>query len=106
MPSRTKHEGLLLELRREGLASLARATERLEAALRELAAADVALKKGGDTPKLRALRAEALAQAAERLWYVIIQREVMGLTRHDLLDEIYEIPREVHLAMGTRRGRG
>jgi hypothetical protein len=105
MASREAHEAFMKEIQRERGASLARVTLRLEAALLELDQATAALAtRPGDRTR-RAQRADALAHAAELLWYVVVHREALGLTRHDVLDEVYRIPREVHLAMGPRRGR-
>lgn len=105
MASREAHQAFVKELQRERGASLARVTQRLEGALAELEAAGAALAARPADDTLRALRGDALAHAAELLWYVVVHREAMGLTRHDVLDEVYRIPREVHLAMGPRRGR-
>lgn len=105
MASREVHQAFTNELQRERGASLARITQRLEAALAELDEAGRALAARPTDRTLRARRAEVLAHAAESLWFVVCHREAMGLTRHDVLDEVYRIPREVHLAMGPRRGR-
>ena len=104
MASREAHEAFLKEIQRERGASLARITQRLERALSDLDEASAALAAQPGDAKARALRAEALAHAAELLWYVVVHREAMGLNRHDILDEVYRIPQEVHLAMGPRRG--
>ena len=81
----------------ERAGSLARAVEALERALVELAAAAV--------PRQHRLREYLLEEAAERLWFVIVQREVIGVTRHDVLYEVLQIPMEVRRAMGPRRPR-
>ena len=81
----------------ERAGSLARAVEALERALVELAAAAV--------PRQHRLREYLLEEAAERLWFVIVQREVIGVTRHDVLYEVLQIPMEVERAMGPRRPR-
>ena len=85
------------EIRSEKAAALAHAVEALESALRALAGHDAG---GGRRP---ALREELVADAAERLWYVVIQREAMGLLRHDVLHEVLRVPAEVRRAMGPRR---
>lgn len=99
------HGAVVREIQGERASSLARVTERLEGALAELQAAEVALAARPGDGTLAALRSEALAHAAERLWFTVVHREALGLTRHDVLDEVYRIPRQVHLAMGPRRGR-
>lgn len=105
MSKAATHDAVVKQIQGERAASLARVTERLEGALVELEAAAAALAARPGDPVLRALRAEALAQAAERLWFTVIHREALGLTRHEVLDEVYRVPREVHLAMGPRRRR-
>lgn len=105
MASAEAHGAVVKEIQGERASSLARVTERLEAALGELQAADAALRASPGDRALAALRADALAEAAERLWFLVIQREALGLTRHEVVDEVYRIPREVHLAMGPRRAR-
>jgi acyl-CoA reductase-like NAD-dependent aldehyde dehydrogenase len=94
-----------LELRRERAQALSRAGERLEAALRELAEAEAAL---GATPgpALEAARDEAMSRAGERLWFLVVQREAMGLRDHRMLDDVWPIPAGVHAAMGPRRRNG
>jgi hypothetical protein len=81
----------------ERAGSLARAVEALERALVELATAA--------GPRQHRLREYLLEEAAERLWFVIVQREVIGVTRHDVLYEVLKIPMEVQRAMGPRRAR-
>jgi hypothetical protein len=77
----------------EKASALALAMETLEAALAELAGAPIQE------------RAEAFAEAAERLWFVVVQREAMGLVRHEHVYETLRVPREVRLGMGPRRSR-
>ena len=101
----TTHGAVEKAIQGERASSLARVTERLEGALLELEAASAALASRPGDRVLSALRADALAHAAERLWFAVIHREALGLSRHDVLDEVFRIPREVHLAMGPRRGR-
>lgn len=100
----TAHDAVLRELLAERASALARTTERLEAALREYAAADAALAA---TPTAQAAerRRRALAHAGERLWYLVIQREALGLRRHDEALEILGVPREVRVAMGPASAR-
>ncbi|BDG09560.1 DUF6665 family protein [Anaeromyxobacter paludicola] len=81
------------ELVGERAGTLSRLVERLELALAELQEA------GAD-------REERLARAAELLWYVVVQREAVGISRHDVLYEVLRVPREVRLAMGPRRRGG
>jgi hypothetical protein len=48
----------------------------------------------------------ALAEARERLWFVVVQREALGLTQHDVLYEVLRVPLEVRRGMGPRLGPG
>jgi Asp-tRNA(Asn)/Glu-tRNA(Gln) amidotransferase A subunit family amidase len=111
MSSRSEtQETLQREIRAEKAGALARAVEQLEAALAALASHDQ-----GDHPspspsprergegRERAVREELLADARERLWYVVIQREAMGLRRHEVLYDVLRVPREVRFGMGPRR---
>ncbi len=100
--TRDAHDAVTQEIQGERAASLARAAERLEAALAELAAAERD-HAASPTPARRALRDEALAHAGERLWYVVIQREALGLRRHDVLYEVFQVPAAVRRHMGPRR---
>ena len=78
------------ELAGERAGAMARAVDALEAALEALQGA------AGS----RALRQHLLEQAAERLWFVVVQREAIGLTRHEVLYETLRVPAEVRRAMG------
>jgi hypothetical protein len=88
------HAAIQKEIRAEKAGALARAIDALEAALAALAA-----------PGRGAARGELVAEAGERLWYVVIQREAMGLLRHDVLFDVLRVPPEVRRAMGPRRRR-
>ena len=94
MASAEAHASLLQQLQSERLATLARSARAMERALAELAAA----------PPER--REEAFAEAAERLWIAIIEREAMGLTLHQTFFEAYQVPADVRLRMGPRRVPG
>ena len=87
-------ESIVRELQSERAATLARAARALEQALVELKAA---------SPERRA---DAFAEAAERLWCVVVQREAIGVLRHEPLFETYRVPHEVRLRMGPRRVPG
>jgi hypothetical protein len=103
-PKREAQDAIQRDLQAERAGALARATERLESALAELAAADAA-SAAAPTPAAREVRREALRLAGERLWFVVIQREAIGLRRHEDLYEVLRVPREVRAAMGPRPRR-
>ncbi len=79
------------ELAGERAGALARAFEALEQALRDLEEA-------------AGPREHLLAEACERLWFLVVQREAVGLTRHQVLFEVLRVPPEVRRFMGPRRG--
>ena len=78
------------ELAAERAGALARAFEALEHALHDL-------EHG------KGRREHLLAEACERLWYLVVQREAVGLTRHQVLFEVLRVPSEVRRLMGPRR---
>jgi hypothetical protein len=92
------------EIRQEQAASLGRCGRQLEAALEALAAAERALAEHGSVQAAEA-REERLQEAAERLWYFTVQREALGLNRHDELYECYGVPELVCRRMGPRPRR-
>ena len=46
-----------------------------------------------------------LAEAAGRLWFVIVQREVVGIGNHEPVWRVYDVPAEVRHQMGPRLKR-
>ena len=92
-------ESIQRQIRAEKAGALRHAFERLEAALAALAAHDA---RGGGAGEARRL---LLEEAGERLWFIVIQREAMGLRRHDVLYDVLRIPGEVRMAMGPRGRR-
>jgi hypothetical protein len=71
------------ELQKERASSLGRAGAALEQAL---AAWREAHSNSGSA-------AVAKAEAQKRLWYLVVQREALGLRRHRELYELYGIPK-------------
>jgi phosphoribosyl-ATP pyrophosphohydrolase len=92
MASEQTHAEIDKQIRSEKAHALQRAFEALEATVAEL-------ERAATTGR----RAELVAEAGERLWFLVIQREAMGLTRHDVVYEMLRIPGEVRYAMGPRR---
>jgi hypothetical protein len=66
------------ELQQERATSLGRAGEKLEAAMKQW-------RESGAAP--------ARAEAQKRLWYLVVQREALGLRRHREVYELYGVPR-------------
>jgi uncharacterized protein DUF6665 len=93
-------ESIQRQIRAEKAGALRHAFERLEGALAALAAHDA--RHGAAAGEARRL---LLEEAGERLWFIVIQREAMGLRRHDVLYDVLKIPGEVRLAMGPRARR-
>ena len=77
------------ELAGERAGALARAFDALERALQELEQA-------------KGRREHLLAEACERLWFLVVQREALGLTRHQVVYEVLRVPPEVRRLMGPR----
>ncbi len=98
------HETLQRQIRAEKAGALARAVEQLEGALGALVCFDAELARGAAAPSAERRR-DLLDDARERLWYVVIQREAMGLRRHEVLFEVLRVPPEIRHTMGPRRRR-
>jgi hypothetical protein len=94
--------GIDQELVNEKGTSLARAGERLEAALAALVSHDGALTSGSAPPP-PAVRETLLDEAASALHALVVQRDAIGPTRHEELFQIFGVPREVIARMGVRR---
>lgn len=93
MASYEANEAVRKQILGEQTSALALATRALEAALADLA----------EVPEgALGARVDALVEAAERLWYVVVQREALGLLRHEVLYEVLRVPAEVRLRMGPR----
>lgn len=106
MASSGSHEAVVREIRSEKAGALSRVAEGLEKALGDLAGAEAAIAAADVVSKaLLARRQDCLSEAGERLWYFVIQREALGLMRHETVFDVYRVPREVRLAMGPRRSR-
>ena len=95
MGAKETHATIERQLAGERASALARVTEGLERALAELA-------REGREVRMRQL---LLEEAAERLWFLVIQREAVGLTRHELMYDVLKVPMEVRRRMGPRPRR-
>lgn len=92
------------EIVAEKAATLGRAGERFQAALAALARVDAEIAAGG--AGLAGRRQELRADAAEKLWFLIVQREAVGLVHHEGIYQQYAVPRELRLLAGPRKRRG
>lgn len=79
------------EILAEQAHALSRATERLEESLSRLRQTDQSTAGVVDA----AARETILDEAGTRLWQLIVQREAMGITLHDILYEVLRVPPEV-----------
>ena len=104
-PKTVAHEKTVRDLQAERASALARVTEQLEEALLALESANRALA-AHPSAEATLRRKEALTDAGDRLFCLLVQREAAGLYRHEVLYEVLSIPREVKAAMGPRRRLG
>jgi hypothetical protein len=84
-----------MELRAERASALKRVAHGLERLLAELRAleAEVKLTTGAERERVSKRYEEIRAQASKQLWYLIVQREAIGLMHHEDVYEIYKVPR-------------
>jgi len=80
------------EINAEKAAALSRIAGTLEALLAELRriAAEAAASQARERAVAR--HREVREQALRYRWYLEVQREAIGLTRHEALDEMYPVP--------------
>ncbi|HET8723941.1 MAG TPA: hypothetical protein VFM53_07005 [Anaeromyxobacteraceae bacterium] len=96
------------ELHGERARALGQTVRALEDALAALAAADRAPAPATGPRRPRGghrVRDDLVAEAAERLWFAVVQREAMGLLRHDGFLQDLGVPTEVQRRIGPRRRR-
>jgi hypothetical protein len=91
------------ELVAEKAATLGRAGDRFAAALAALARLDEEIAREGADPARLGRRRELQADAAERLWFLIVQREAVGLGHHEGIYQFYRVPPDVRAVAGPRR---
>ncbi len=91
--SEEAHERLLEEIAAEKAAALRRIAAMLEQRLGELEGLRRALDTGGGERAALVERFNAAREVARLYrWYLEVQREVIGLRGHELLDEFYRVP--------------
>ena len=89
------------EVLAEKAGTLSRLLERLDRALGALVAFEqAAAEAGGAEPRRHANLIDA---AAEALWHVTIQRELMGLRQQERFLRELGVPARVRIRMGVRR---
>jgi hypothetical protein len=90
-------DALTYELNAERAASLGAAARKMEAAIAALRAFDAGDRPTGVT------RADLVADAAERVWYYVVQRDALGWHDHTFAFATYDVPAELIARMGPRR---
>jgi hypothetical protein len=93
------------EVAQEKAASLRRAYDRLERALAQLHRHDDRSRAAPSSSPPAKSRAELVADAAEALWYYVVQREACGLRDSEAVLRELDVPGEVRLRMGVRGRR-
>ena len=95
--SRESHNQLLRELNEERVAALRRISGTLETLIRQLQASRERLRlrqvSGADREREFAAFRDLRERALKYRWYLEVQREALGIRRHDTLDEFYKVPR-------------
>jgi hypothetical protein len=93
------------ELVAEKASALAFTAEKLEAALRALAEIEEAIAAAPEAQRLSlaAKHRDLRAHAAERLWFLLVQREAMGLYQHEPVYRLYQVPPALRTIAGPRR---
>jgi hypothetical protein len=88
------HKQLLRELHEERAAALQRVSSTLESLIIQLQASRERLRRatGADREREVATWRELRARAVKYRWYLEVQREALGMRRHDVLDEFYQVP--------------
>lgn len=104
MTSDDSDNPLAIEIRQETAASYFAACKKMVASLEALRTFDQAGGSPCQENEHGARRLELLEDAAERVYFVVIQREAMKLLCSGQFFEDYEIPTEVRALMGPRRG--
>jgi hypothetical protein len=93
------------EVAQQKAETLGRIGQQVEQALEQLRS----LQASGElSPELRAQRSALLDKAADRVWAMMVQREICGLRHWDAAVKQYAIPREVLNRMGRigKEGQG
>lgn len=94
---------LAIEIRQEMAAAYFAACRKMVNSLEALKAFDHAVASSALDNEQITRRSELLEEAAERVFFVVIQREAMKLSCFEGFFEDYEIPDEVRTRLGPRR---
>ena len=102
MPLDDPDNPLAVEIRQETAAAYFAACKKMVPSLEALKAFDRTAPSPARDNDQRARRSELLEEAAERVHFVLIQREAIKLSGYDRFLEDYEVPAEVRARMGVR----
>lgn len=94
---------LAIEIRQEMAASYFAACKKMVDSLEALKAFDRAVGVATRNKKHITRRSELLKEAAERVHFVVIQREAMQFSGYEEFFEDYEIPDEVRMQLRPKR---
>jgi hypothetical protein len=94
---------LAVEIQQEAAAAYFAACRKMVDSLEALNTLDRALASSSRDDQQVRRRSELLEDAAERVYFVIIQREAMKLSCYEEFFGDYEIPAEVRAQLGPRR---
>jgi uncharacterized protein DUF6665 len=102
----TRDEAFDLEVLEEKAVALARVADHLQQALAALREVDERRRRLPEpSPALEERRLDLLAEACDRAWCFVVQREAMGLRTHEAALDVYAVPPEVRFRMGPRGPR-
>ena len=92
--SRNRDKQLLRELNEERAAALRRISGTLESLIGQLHASRERVRRaaGADRDREVAALRDLRARALKYRWYLEVQREALGIRRHEALDEFYKVP--------------
>jgi hypothetical protein len=94
---------LAVEIHQETAAAYFAACRKMVASLEALQAFDRAVVWAEEDSKQFTRRSDLLDEAAERVYFVVIQREAMKLSGSGKFFDDYAVPDEVRRRLGTKR---
>ena len=106
MPLDDPDNPLAIEIQQETAAAYFAACRKMVDSLEALKAFDRVLASSILDHEQIARRSELLEDAAERVYFVIIQREAMKLSASELFFENYGVPSDVKTRLGPERRTG
>jgi hypothetical protein len=90
----SRHNQLLNDLKEEKVAALRRISGTLESLIHQLQLSSDRIRRATGVEREREMAVwHALRERAIKYrWYLEVQREAVGVRRHDMLDEFYKLP--------------